>query len=214
LGIDAFELDVRLSADEQLVVMHDATVDRTTDGSGSLSSFTAAELALLDARAEHPDWPARVGVPTLAQLLEEIPNASQWELEIKSDAPDRMERVCRQLARFVEEYELRGRATVTSFDPVALELIAVAAPDLPRCYIARFDTLDSLETARELGCAQVAIPLKTGSAAMVAASRAAGMRVAGWQGNSPEDIRTLVGWGVDQITTDFPTMALGTLRQG
>jgi len=214
LGIDAFELDVRLSADEQLVVVHDATVDRTTDGTGPVSAFDASELARLDARAEHPDWPVRVGVPTLAELLEAFPDAGHWELEIKSDAPDRMERICRQLARMVKEYGLRGRATVTSFHPVALELIATAAPDLPRCFIARFDALDSLETARELGCAQVAIPLKTGSAEMVAASRAAGMRVAGWQGNSPEDIRTLVGWGVDQITTDFPTMALDTLRQG
>jgi len=212
LGIDAYELDLRLSADEQLVVMHDATVDRTTDASGPLSLFEAAELALLDARAEHPDWPARVGVPTLAQLLEAIPDASQWELEIKSDAPDRMERICRQLARMVEEFGLRGRATVTSFDPVALELIAAAAPELPRGFIARFDTPDSLETARRLGCARVGIPLATGSAEMTRAAQAAGIEVTGWPGNTPDGVRTLVGWGVDCITTDFPTMALEIMR--
>jgi len=208
LGIDAFELDVRLSADEQLVVMHDATVDRTTDGQGPVSSFDAAELAALDARAEHPGWPSRVGVPTLAELLATIPDAAEWELEIKSDAPDRMERSCWQLARMVEQFGLRGRATVTSFDPIALELIAVAAPDLPRGFIASFDTLDSLETARTLGCTRVGIPLATGSAEMTRVARAAGMEVTGWPGNTPDGVRTLVGWGVDCITTDFPTMAL------
>ena len=213
LGIDAFELDIRLSADEQLVVMHDATVDRTTDGSGQVSSFDAAALAALDARAEHRGWPERVGVPTLVELLEALPDAAQWELEIKSDAPDRMERICRQLAVMVERFGLRGRVTVTSFDPVALELIAAAAPDVPRGFIARFDTPDHLETARALGCARVGIPLVTGSAEMTRAARAGGIEVTGWPGNTPEGVRTLVSWGVDNITTDYPTMALTAVRQ-
>lgn len=213
LGIDAFELDVRLSADEQLVVMHDPTVDRTTNGSGPVASFDAAELARLDARAEHPDWPVPVGVPTLAELLAALPDVAHWELEIKTDAPERLERICRQLARMVDQFGLDGRATVASFDPTALELIALAAPDLARGFTADFDTPSSLETALRLDCAQVDIPLATGSAEMVRAAHAAGMRVAGWLGNTPEDVRTLVAWGVDRITTDYPTMALETLRQ-
>ena len=212
LGIDAFELDVRLSADQQLVLMHDPTVDRTTDGRGPVSAFDAAELSRLDARAQHPGWPTRVGVPTLAGLFAALPDAAQWEVEIKTDAPDRMQRICRELALMVEQYGLRGRVTVSSFDPTALELISAAAADLPRCFIAAFDTPGCLETALRLGCAQVAVPLRTGSAEIVRAARSAGLRVAGWPGNTPEDIRTLRGWGVDQITTDFPTMALEAVR--
>lgn len=212
LGIDAFELDVRLSADDQLVVMHDATVDRTTDGQGPVSSFGAEELAALDARAEHPGWPTRVGVPILAEVLAAIPDASQWELEIKSDAPERMERICRQLAVMVAQYGLRGRVMITSFDPVALQLMTAVAPELPRGFIARFDTPDHLETARTLGCARVGIPLATGSAEMTRAAQAAGLDVTGWPGNTHDGVRTLLGWGVDNITTDFPTMALDALR--
>lgn len=212
LGLDAFELDVRLSADEQLVVMHDALVDRTTDGAGPVASLSAAELARLDARAEHPGWPAPVGVPTLAEVLAAIPDAARWELEIKSDAPDRLERICRLLAATVRRHGLGERATVTSFDPVALELTAAAAPELPRAFIAAYDSAASLETARSLGCARACIPLATGSAAMVRAAHAAGMETTGWLGNTPDGVRTLVGWGVDHITTDYPTMALEALR--
>jgi glycerophosphoryl diester phosphodiesterase len=212
LGIEAIELDVRLSADEQLVIMHDSTVERTTDGRGPVSSLTAAELAKLDARAEHPTWPSPVGVPTLAAAFAAVPDLGHWEVEIKSDAPARLERICALLPPTIDRFGLRERVTISSFDPAALALIAEVAPHLPRCFIGAYDRPVFLETAQRLGCVRAAIPLKSGSAAMVQAARAAGLRVSGWQGNTPEDVRTLVEWGVDQITTDFPTMALGALR--
>jgi glycerophosphoryl diester phosphodiesterase len=213
LEIDAFELDIRLSADERLVVMHDATVDRTTDGTGPVSAYTAAELARLDARADFPQWPERIGVPALDEILEAIPDVRVWEWEIKTDAPERLERICRQIGPLIERFGLRGRVTVSSFDPIALELIAAAAPDLPRGFIGAFDTPAYLETALRLGCAQVDIPLKSGSADMVRAAHDEGLRVTGWQGNTPEDVRTLHAWRVDHITTDFPMVAMATLRE-
>lgn len=212
LGIEAFELDMRLSADDQLVIMHDATVDRTTDGSGPVSAFRAEELARLDARAEHPNWPEPVGVPTLPEVLTAIPDATQWELEIKTDTPERLERICRLLAPMIERFGLQRRVVITSFDPVALELVASVAPDLPRCFVGPFATPDCLETAVRLGCARAGIPLKTGSAPMTRAAQAAGLEVTGWPGNTVEGVRTLLGWGVDHIDTDFPTMALATVR--
>ena len=213
LGIDAFELDIRLTADERLVVMHDATVDRTTDGSGPVSKYTTAELARLDARADFPLWPERIGVPVLDEILESLPDVAAWEWEIKTDAPEPLERICRQIEPLIERFHLRGRVTISSFDPTALELIATAAPDLTRGLIGAFDTPTYLETALRLGCAQVDIPLRSGSVDMVRAAHGEGLRVTGWQGNTPEDVRTLLERGVDHITTDFPTVALATLRE-
>src|SRR5262245_48572737 len=65
VGVEAFELDVHLSADHELMVIHDATVDRTTNGNGPVAGFTAAELAALDARAGFAAWGVPVGVPRL-----------------------------------------------------------------------------------------------------------------------------------------------------
>ena len=73
LGVDGLELDVRLSADGQLVVIHDETVDRTTDAAGPVAAFRADQLARLDARGSCPEWPQRVGVPTLEQVLRQTP---------------------------------------------------------------------------------------------------------------------------------------------
>lgn len=212
LGITAFELDVRLSADDHLVVMHDATVDRTTNGSGPISAAAAAELAGLDARAEHPGWPSRIGVPKLAEVFAAVRDAAQWEVEIKTDAPPRLERICALLSPMINRFSLQERVTVSSFDPIALELIANIAPDLPRCFIGAYDTPDDIETARRLGCTRAAVPLRTGSAAIVQAAHAAGLEVTGWPGNTADGVRTLLGWGVDNITTDYPTMAMATVQ--
>ena len=207
VGVDALELDVRLSADGQLVVIHDQTVDRTTDATGPVGSFTAAELARLDARASCPAWPEPVGVPTLDAVLERFGAEGRFAVEIKRDAPERMARVAALLTDAIRARGLQGRTIVTSFEPEALALARRLAPALPRAYIGAYDGPAFLETALALGCAQADVPLATGSAEVVRAARARGLRVCGWLGNSTEALRRLVVWGVDAITIDLPTMA-------
>jgi glycerophosphoryl diester phosphodiesterase len=213
VGVQAVELDVRLSADEQLVVIHDATVDRTTNASGAVAALTAAELSRLDARKTHPAWPEPVGVPTLATVLGCFATIPHWAIEVKHDTPERLERVCRCLVTAIGRYGLAANTTVTSFDPVALEHMRRIAPDLPRAYIGAFDQPHFLQIALDLGCRQIDVPIATGSAAVVRAAQEHGMRVTGWPGNSVETLRLLVEWGVDQVTTDYPSMALAWFQQ-
>jgi glycerophosphoryl diester phosphodiesterase len=212
-GVAAFELDVRLTADGQLAVIHDATVDRTTDASGPVSGFTAAQLAALDARGAHPDWPERVGVPLLSEVLEAFAREVRFAIEIKTDAPERLELVCAAVVEHVQRYGVTGSVTVTSFDPVALEILRRIAPDLPRAFIGAFDTPAFLETALRLECRQADVQLSRGSAEVVRQAQAHGMRVVGWQGNTAEHLAALLEWGVDGITSDYPTFALGYLRE-
>jgi glycerophosphoryl diester phosphodiesterase len=212
-GIDSFEFDVHLTADDQLAVIHDPTVDRTTNGKGAVAAMTMAELARLDARSIFPEWPEPAGVPSLAEVLDLIGGAKRMEIEIKTDRPERLARVAELVIDAVRRYDLAARATVTSFDPVALEAVARLAPGQRRGFIGKFDSPADLATAVRLGARHCAIPIKTGSAERVREAHAAGMEVTGWQGNSPEDVKTLVGWGVDAITSDYPTMALAVLRE-
>ena len=113
----------------------------------------------------------------------------------------------------IRRFDLAARATVTSFDPVALEAVARLAPEQRRGFIAKFEAADDLATALRVGATHCAIPIKTGSHQRVQEAHAAGMRVTGWQGNTREDIHTLVAWGVDAITSDYPTLARSVLRE-
>lgn len=212
-GINAFEFDVHLSADDQLVVIHDPTVDRTTNGKGSVAAMSVAELARLDARSIFPDWPEPAGVPTLTEVLDIIAGVEDMEIEIKTDRPERLQRVAELVLAAIRKYDIADRATVTSFDPVALEAVARLAPRQRRGFIAKFETADDLATALRVGATHCAIPIKTGAAERVREAQAAGLRVTGWQGNTREDVHTLLSWGVDAITSDYPTVARAVLRE-
>jgi glycerophosphoryl diester phosphodiesterase len=212
VGVDGFELDVRLSADGQLVVMHDETVDRTTDATGRVSEFTADQLAQLDARRSYPVWPERVSVPTLEQVLDAFADLPRFEIEVKRDTPERLELVCAQLITIIARYDLAGRATVSSFDETALRIVRRLAPQLPRAYIGAYDELRYLTTAIDLGCAQADIPLASNAPELVREAQARGLVVTGWLGNSEEEVESLVAWNVDHITTDYPSLALDVLK--
>jgi len=212
LGVAAFELDVRLTADLRLAVIHDATLDRTTDKAGSVVEYTAAELALLDARRSFPAWPEPVGVPLLDDVLAAYAGTTSFAIEIKRDVSERLERVVPLVVDAVERFQLGARVTVTSFEPEALEIVRRLAPNVPRAYIGAYDTPAFLETAVRLERAQADVPLKTGSAAAVREAKSRGLRVVGWLGNTPDDLTALVEWEVDGITSDYPTLALRHLR--
>lgn len=215
LGVGGIELDVRLSADLELVVIHDKTVDRTTNATGKVADFTAVELGRLDARGAMSDWPEPVGVPTLDAVLAQNvgADAPRLQIEVKPDSPERIELVCERLAAVLSRADIGRRATVSSFDPHALRTIRRLAPELPCAYITAYDEPAFLELAVELGCRQADIPLATGSPATVREARSRGLLVTGWFGNTPDELRALVSWGVDQIITDYPTVALAFLAE-
>jgi glycerophosphoryl diester phosphodiesterase len=205
LGLAAVELDVHLSSDGRLVVIHDGTVDRTTDGAGPVGDFTAAELAALDARAAFPDWPERVGVPTLDEVLDALGDMPSIQIEIKKDTDARMERLAEAVLRVIHERQLESRVVLSSFEVHAVEAIGQLAPSQARAYIGAYDTPAYLDTALRLGCTQVDIALKTSSRQTVAAAHREGLRVVGFQCNSPDALEQCLDWGVDAATSDEPT---------
>lgn len=213
LGLTAVEFDIHLSRDDQLVVIHDATVDRTTNGSGPVADFTAAELAALDARAAFPDWPEPCGVPTLPEVLDVIGDLERVQVEIKRDERERLERLVPAVLRLVSERGLTDRVVVTSFEPVALELVQRHAPLQPRGYIGAWDSQDFLDTAVRLGCRWAHVSSRTGAADTVAACHAAGLGVFGWPCNDEATLRRLLVWGVDGFTTDHPTAMRSVLER-
>src|SRR5262249_6403994 len=114
-----------------------------------------------DARAAFPDWAESAGVPRLIDVLDAFGDTQRFQIEIKTDAPDVLEVVARKLVELIARYNVAERVGISSFDPIALEIVRRIAPELPRAYIGRYDTPDFLATALSLECVGACIPHKT-----------------------------------------------------
>lgn len=207
LYLDGVQLDLRLSADDELVVIHDETVDRTTSGRGRVDRYTAANLARLDARADFPSWPDVDGVPTLDDALDAASGIPRLAISIQPDDAKRLTRLCDLLVGRLEDRWILDRVTVLSTSEEALRLIEARAPLLPRARAGWYDTEAELDRAAQLRCGSIATPLTTCTAELVAEARAREIQVIGWQGNTAEEVRAFVALGIDGIVTDFPSVA-------
>lgn len=216
-GADGLELDVHLSRDGVPVVIHDSTLDRTTNGTGPVRSLTAAELAEVDAGyqfeeegSRHPFRGQGHGVPTLASVLSRYATA-RLVVEIKAASPE----AGRAVARLVQEHEAASRVCVGSYHPSALGAVRDTAPDIP--------TSASLPEARwTLHRSWVQWPfagrrpytafqvpervgrLRVVSPRFVRQAHREGQVIQVWVVNTPPDARRLLDWGVDGLITDRP----------
>ena len=208
IGLTAVEFDVRLTRDDRLVVIHDRTVDRTTDGTGPVADLTYRRIAGLDARGAFTDWPEPCRVPTLRETLEATADFDTMAIEIKADRPLRLVRLIPKLVRELRRQHADARVILTSFDITALALAREVAPELPRAYIGNWDSTAALTVARLLECRQADMQLSTASLEIVAAAHKAGLRVVGWPCNNKFEFDALTAWGVDAVTTDVPSAFL------
>lgn len=217
-GADGLELDVRLSSDGVPVVIHDATLDRTTDASGLVRDRSADELARVDAGCrfgggQSPSRFARlgIGVPTLAQVLRRYP-AVPIILEIKEDAEasgvrvadvvkaaDAVDRVCLAGAG---SHGARGARTAVP---------AAASACQPEVRWALYRSWLGWPV-RPAAYAGYQVPehagrLRVVSPRFIRHAHAAGLAVEVWTVDDPTDMERLLKWGVDGLITDHPDVA-------
>ena len=229
LGADGLELDVHLSRDGVVVVHHDETVDRTTGGTGLVSSLTAAELGAVDtgywfrplADAGGGGFPFRgqgLGVPRLREVLDRYPGVPII-IELKVNHAE--------LARRTID-ELRAAGVI---DRVALGSFGWRVLHAAREYEPRIPTGASREEARwalyrswigwPLGrpsYREFQVPERAGSTTIIsprfiAHAQRAGLPVKVWTVDEPDDMRRLIAWGVDGLITDRPDLAVAAVRE-
>ena len=212
------------TADGAVVVLHDATVDRTTDGTGPVRALRLAEVQALDAgyRFETPDgaFPFRgcgVRIPTLAELLAACPDVA-LNVEIKQDAPPIEDAVLAVLDRF----DARQRTLLAAESAAIMARIRARAPDVVTSFSAAevADFVARLRDGRLAGWSPPGVALQVPpawggvaivTAESVAAAHAHGVEVHAWTINDEEEMRRLLALGVDGIMTDFPARAAAVL---
>ena len=209
-GADAIELDAKLTSDGQIVVFHDATIDRTTEGTGRLAQKTLAELRSLDAGSFFSDQFRGTKIPTLEEVFEAVGKKIFINVELTNYATPRdalVEKVC----ALVRKHGLEKSVTFSSFFASNLRQAQRFLPDVPRGLLALDGWMGAW--ARSFGFsfgnyAALHPYLTDVNAQQVSRVHQLKRRIHVWTVNKPEDVARLNSWGVDGIFTDDPQLAL------
>ncbi|KRA22394.1 hypothetical protein ASD65_18140 [Microbacterium sp. Root61] len=203
-GFEYVEVDIALTADRRAVLMHDASVDRTTDGHGRLAMLTFDEVRGLDAGAWFDPSFAGTQVPTLEEFLDVLDASGKKamiELKGRWDAETVAGFVAQVAARGLEQHII-----VSSFDARTLALAATASTAIPRLAIFRKLPADIVEAALELGVRGVIVDRRVVMAQpeIIDSLHAEGVRVVVYTLNDHEHWQEVTQLGVDGIVTDSP----------
>lgn len=220
MGADAIELDVHLTADGQLAVIHDETLDRTTDRSGSVAALTMDDIHAADAganfsRADDAGFPFRghgLRVPSLPEVLEWLPPETGLVVEVKARA------AVDALVEALRGHRVRetDKLQVISFDQPAIERIHELDPSLPTGYLlVPGEAVDpALTWASSRGHSAVHPwegDLGLDPMPVLAQARAFGLRVGCYVVNDPVRMQHLAACGIWSFVTDLPDVAVTAL---
>jgi glycerophosphoryl diester phosphodiesterase len=222
-GAEILELDVHGTRDGRIVVFHDATLERTTDGSGPLQDRTLAELEALDAghrfadaAGGHPFRGRGIRIPTLARFLEAFPDVP-LNIEIKQADPP----IEAEVIGILDRFGARDRTLLTAERLPLMERIRAAAPGqatgMSAEEVVEFLGRRTDPSYRPLGAA-LQVPPTFGDVTivteeLVASARALGVEVHVWTINEEAEMERLLDLGVDGLMTDVPARAMSVLRR-
>ena len=218
LGVDVLEMDLRVTGDHKLVVLHDATVDRTTEGTGEVVNFTLSDLKSLDAGFRwSPDngtsFPLRaksIQIPTLEEVLEAFPQV-RMNIEIKGSNPA----VATSLCDLIQKHNMTADVMVACFEADLLKQFRGQCPRVAtsagfaEAFTFYFLQKLHLQSVFSPTALALQVPEKYGDLRVVdrefiAAAHQRNLRVHVWTVNKEDDMCRLTKLGVDGIITDYP----------
>ncbi len=230
-GAAIVELDVRASADGEVVVIHDATVNRTTNGRGRASRLTLAEIKRLDAGywfsrdggSTYPYRGRRIEIPTLAELFAALPQIRAI-VEIKQSRPSIVKKVIEAVRRAGKERDVllateedgimaQIRAELHEADPPMATGFCYGEVAAFMAWLARGRTENYRPPGRAMQLPREYNGMTLVSAASVAAAHELGVEMFVWTVNEPSEMEELLGMGADGIITDYPARLQALLRE-
>jgi len=227
LGVDVLEMDLHITQDGVLVINHDETVDRTTNGSGNIEDTTLAELKTLDAGHQWSDdggetFPYRgmgITLTTLEEVFQAFPKY-QMTIEIKTTERSMAKPFC----DMIRAYDMQDKILVASFLDERMTDFRLTCPEvatssarqettvfvlLSKVYLGRLysPAFNALQVPEESSGITVM------TAQFVRAAHERNLRVEPWTIDDPEQMKQYINWGVDGIITDRPDLMLEVLRR-
>jgi glycerophosphoryl diester phosphodiesterase len=219
VGATLVELDVQLTADGAVVVIHDPTLDRTTSGRGDVRKMTLA--AVKSVSAGYPDrfgeaW-AGERVPTLAEVLSLVRERARVMIEVKADSvtDDAEAGIEARTLEVVRRLDMADRVAIISFDHRALVRLRTLAPEVARGHLFGRTTPDQvLSAAGDAGCGIVMPHKSQVSADLARRVREAGLKLATWVVDEPDELRRLAPLGLYGVGSNCPGVLIQALADG
>lgn len=230
IGADVLEMDAHITKDRQIVLMHDETVDETTNGTGLIEDLTLAELKQLDAaykwtKDENKAFPYRgqgIQVPTLDEVFQKFPQM-RYVIEIKlTENP-----IHKPLCDLIWKYNMQDKVMVASFHDEAMHNFREACPEVAtsasRTEVRNFVLLGKAFLSGLIAPKSQSIqppydpkeslniPIMTER--FVREAHAKNIKVEPWTVNDPELMKQYIEWGVDGIITDRPDLMIEVLKE-
>lgn len=206
LGITHFEIDIRLSADEELVVLHDSNLLRTAGIDQDIHDIQAKDLADIEVQGRNGERTR--GIPTLEALLDQCPQIELIQLELKSDETTDKPLLIKKLGEMFPDAASIKNIVATSFDAELLQSLKNQLPHMPIGFVSHSNTMDALSTAKSLECRFLCLLYKLVRAwdeKVINAIRQSDLHVSLWTVNEPEFLAEIADLPVDSIITDFPS---------
>ena len=215
LGVDAIELDVHLTADDELLVIHDPTVDRTSNGVGAVSHLPLARIRELDAGSWFDPAFAGEAFVTLQEALDLMPPDMVLNVHVKAGDDDRDAVV----PKTVEELAGRGllETAFVASDEASLEKARQTEPDIGICNLSTQPTETYVARSKAIGCRILQPANAVTDADLVTAAHESGMEVNPFYADDEQEMVRLIECGVDGMLTNYPEKLqhlLAGLREG
>lgn len=207
IGIHRVELDIVLDRNNEAIVIHDDTLDRTTNAQGPVKKFDALTLAQLDARGSdwQGRWPHITGVPTLEAVLDEWPQIESIQIEVKKMPIQQCGHAAKRILALCQQFQLNERGIITSqYIPFLQHLKSIHCKQAMGLVASRLKK-DLVQEAVNLGCNYLCLKWTLCNPVLVQEAHQAGLSVSLWTVNDTTHLDKFYSWGVDSIITDYPS---------
>jgi len=212
VGADMAEIDVTLTSDGEVVIIHDKTLQRTTNGGGEILQFSLADLGQLDAGSWFSKTFAGERIPTLDAMLAEVDDRILLNVEIKSEAVGLG--VVEKVAAAIRARGMTDEIVVSSFSPTALEKMHALAPEIRTAVLYNKDLhegMDPVEIVTGVGATVFNIKRVRLTPEMLQRCHDNGIPVGVYTVNKKRHMRRTITLGVDAVFTDHPDRMLEVL---
>jgi len=213
---DGFEIDIHITKDGEIVVIHDDTIDRTSNGTGHVTELTLAELQQFNYNVGFEANYPTAHIPTLAQVLELVKKHQLYlNIEIKNimDSSNKYDGLNFAAAELVLEYEVEEQVIFSSFNHNSMRELKERFPNI-KTALLHFSKLHEGEHYAKTAGADALHPLFSMiDKESIMESQAAGIQINAWTVNGRLDLEHMLKLGVDAVITDYPDVAY-KIREG